>query len=38
MHYLDTSAKTGLNVEEAFTLLARQIVKGLKEGTIKKTR
>ena len=33
--YMDTSAKTGLNVQEAFTTLARQIIRALQSGNLK---
>lgn len=35
VHYMDTSAKTGLNVNEAFDYIGKQIIEGLKKGTIK---
>jgi len=33
--HMETSAKTGLNVEDAFMTIGRQIIKGLSDGTIK---
>ncbi|MHA2248878.1 MAG: GTP-binding protein [Candidatus Kariarchaeaceae archaeon] len=35
VHYMDTSAKTGLNVNEAFDQIGRLVIEGLKKGTIK---
>ncbi len=34
MQYLDTSAKTGLNVKEAFELLGRQIIQAIQSGKL----
>ncbi|MHA2504048.1 MAG: Rab family GTPase [Candidatus Kariarchaeaceae archaeon] len=35
VHHMETSAKTGLNVNEAFNQIGRQIIDGLSRGTIK---
>lgn len=35
VYHLETSAKTGLNVEQAFGTIGKQIIQGLKDGTIK---
>ena len=34
MDYLETSAKTGQNVDEVFTVIARRIYEGIQDGTI----
>ena len=35
VHYLDTSAKTGLNINEAFTTIGRQVITALASGNLK---
>ena len=34
MHYIETSAKTGVNVDESFKLVADKIVENIKTGRI----
>ncbi|MHA2090173.1 MAG: Rab family GTPase [Candidatus Kariarchaeaceae archaeon] len=35
VYYMDTSAKTGLNVNEAFDQIGKQVIEGLQQGRIK---